>query len=69
MGSLDRVDLELLSALADELGFSLDTPWRKLPKNVQQHILYVHLLGLIPRKRQVQPRQSPCRRCTFSRMS
>ncbi len=30
----------LLGALADELGFSLDTPWRKLPKDVQQHILY-----------------------------
>ena len=30
----------LLAGLAEELGFSLDTPWRQLPKKVQQALMH-----------------------------
>ncbi len=30
----------LLEGLADDLGFSLDTPWRKLPRDVQEAVLH-----------------------------
>lgn len=32
----------LLEGLADQMGFSLDTPWKDLPKEVRQAILYGH---------------------------
>ncbi|MCI1936210.1 MAG: excinuclease ABC subunit UvrA [Bifidobacteriaceae bacterium] len=32
----------VLEGLADELGFSMDTPWEDLPKKVQHDILYGH---------------------------
>ncbi|MDN6684369.1 MAG: excinuclease ABC subunit A, partial [Bifidobacterium crudilactis] len=32
----------LLDALADELGFSMKTPWKKLPENVRHAVLYGH---------------------------
>jgi excinuclease ABC subunit A len=32
--------LRLLEALADEVGFSLDDPWRKLPARAQKAVLY-----------------------------
>ncbi len=34
--------LRLLQALADSLGFSLDSPWEKLPARAQKAILYGH---------------------------
>ncbi len=34
--------LRLLQALADALGFSLDTPWERLPARAQKAILYGH---------------------------
>lgn len=32
--------LRLMRALGDDMGFSVDTPWRDLPKKVQQALLY-----------------------------
>ncbi len=32
--------MQMVEALADELGFSLDTPWKKLPKAAQKALLY-----------------------------
>ncbi|MBF9314508.1 excinuclease ABC subunit UvrA [Bifidobacteriaceae bacterium NR002] len=32
----------LLSGLAEDLGFSMSTPWKDLPENIQQDIMYGH---------------------------
>ncbi|RRC96212.1 excinuclease ABC subunit UvrA [Schaalia canis] len=38
----NKYQLKILATLAEELGFSLDVPWRDLPEDIQQIILYGH---------------------------
>lgn len=38
----NKYQLKILATLADELGFSLTVPWRELPTEIQQIILYGH---------------------------
>lgn len=42
LGHLSEYYERLLEALADEIGFSLDTPWNKLPAKVKKAVMYGH---------------------------